>query len=150
MKTRMERFKFSCPIKIRWRDMDAYNHVNTNVYLSYLEDGRYNYLNKVLNWNWDAYAIGIGKVALEYKSPLLFKDKPRIYVSCSKVTSHSLNLEYKIAADRNGEIVTIAYAETMLELYDPKFEKQAEVSEEIIAKLAEYEGLEGLQVALGR
>jgi acyl-CoA thioester hydrolase len=35
-------------IEIRWRDMDAFNHVNNSVYLTYLEEARDEYLTRLL------------------------------------------------------------------------------------------------------
>ena len=31
---------FRMPIALRWRDLDAFNHVNNSKYLSYLEEAR--------------------------------------------------------------------------------------------------------------
>jgi acyl-CoA thioester hydrolase len=35
-------------IEIRWRDLDAYNHVNNAVYLTYLEEARDEWLERAL------------------------------------------------------------------------------------------------------
>ena len=32
---------------VRWRDLDAYNHINNSVYLNYFEEGRIAYLYKI-------------------------------------------------------------------------------------------------------
>jgi len=33
-------FKFQHPLKTRWRDLDAFRHVNNATFLSYIEDAR--------------------------------------------------------------------------------------------------------------
>ena len=39
---------FEKRIEIRWRDLDAYGHVNNAVYLNYLEEARDEWLNRTL------------------------------------------------------------------------------------------------------
>ena len=36
----MDGFEFSCPIQVRWRDLDAFSHVNNSVIASYIEQAR--------------------------------------------------------------------------------------------------------------
>jgi len=37
---KIEDFKFKHQIKTRWKDSDAFRHINNAVYLSYVEDAR--------------------------------------------------------------------------------------------------------------
>ena len=39
-KAKIEDFSFKHSIKTRWKDLDAFGHVNNAVFLSYVEDAR--------------------------------------------------------------------------------------------------------------
>ena len=47
---RIEDFHFTHKIKTRWKDLDAFRHINNAVYLSYIEDARIILLRR---WNID-------------------------------------------------------------------------------------------------
>jgi acyl-CoA thioester hydrolase len=61
-------------IEIRWRDLDVYGHVNNAVYLTYLEEGRDEWLGTTLGdaaeiWNWV-----LARVAVDYRRELALED----------------------------------------------------------------------------
>ena len=61
-------------IAIRWRDMDAYGHVNNGVYLTYLEECRDAWAQDVLgraNGGWDFVLAHIG---IDYRNQLTQAD----------------------------------------------------------------------------
>ena len=42
-----DQFSFFTKINTRWRDLDAFNHINHAMYLTYLETGRFDFLNDI-------------------------------------------------------------------------------------------------------
>ena len=62
-------------IEIRWRDVDAYGHVNNAVYLTYLEEARDAWVEKVLGPvsenTWD---FVLARVAIDYEAELTLDD----------------------------------------------------------------------------
>jgi acyl-CoA thioester hydrolase len=62
-------------IEIRWRDVDAYGHVNNAVYLNYLEEARDAWVERVLgdvsSSTWD---FVLARVAIDFKSELAQAD----------------------------------------------------------------------------
>ena len=69
-------------IEIRWRDVDAYGHVNNAVYLTYLEEARDAWIEKVLGAvsenTWD---FVLARVAIDYESELRLDDAA-VVVGC--------------------------------------------------------------------
>ncbi len=57
-------------IEIRWRDLDAYGHVNNAVYLTYLEEARDAWVNQVLGKVADTWDFVLARVAIDYKREL--------------------------------------------------------------------------------
>ncbi len=64
--------------RIRWRDVDAYGHVNNAVYLNYLEECRDRWVSNVLG---SAFGFVVVRVAIDYRSELSLEDE-EILVTC--------------------------------------------------------------------
>lgn len=68
-------------IEIRWRDMDAYRHVNNAVYLTYLEEVRDEWLEHVLGAAESVWDFVLARVAIDFRSELRQEDDA-VLVSC--------------------------------------------------------------------
>jgi acyl-CoA thioester hydrolase len=70
-------------IEIRWRDVDAYGHVNNAVYLNYLEEARDAWVQEVLGRvsgsTWD---FVLARVAIDFKAELT-QDDGAVIVTCA-------------------------------------------------------------------
>jgi acyl-CoA thioester hydrolase len=62
------------PIEIRWRDLDAYGHVNNAVYLTYLEEARDEWLERALGPDGDLWDYVIARVAIDFRRELTQAD----------------------------------------------------------------------------
>jgi acyl-CoA thioester hydrolase len=67
--------------RIRWRDVDAYGHVNNAVYLNYLEECRDRWVHDVLG---GAFAFVVVRVAIDYRRELSLDDE-EIVITCRGV-----------------------------------------------------------------
>lgn len=68
-------------IQIRWRDMDAYGHVNNAVYLNYLEEVRDAWVHQVLASVADTWDFVLAHVGIDYRNELKQSDEA-VLVSC--------------------------------------------------------------------
>jgi acyl-CoA thioester hydrolase len=68
-------------IEIRWRDMDAYGHVNNGVYLNYLEEARDRWVLEVLGDVADTWDFVLARVAIDFRNELR-QDDGEIVVRC--------------------------------------------------------------------
>jgi acyl-CoA thioester hydrolase len=68
-------------IAIRWRDMDAYGHVNNAVYLTYLEECRDAWAQQVLGGVSDTWDFVLAHVGIDYRSQLT-QDDGEVVVRC--------------------------------------------------------------------
>ena len=68
-------------IEIRWRDMDAFGHVNNSVYLSYLEDARDRWLESVLGEGGSLWDFVLARVAIDFRRELHQRDRA-VLVRC--------------------------------------------------------------------
>ena len=68
-------------IEIRWRDIDAYGHVNNAVYLNYLEEARDAWVQKVLGPVADTWDFVLARVAIDFRIELK-QDDGAVRVRC--------------------------------------------------------------------
>ena len=61
-------------IEIRWRDLDAFNHVNHVVFLTYLEEVRDEWLGRVLADPALVWGYVIARVEIDYRRELTLED----------------------------------------------------------------------------
>jgi acyl-CoA thioester hydrolase len=57
-------------IEIRWRDVDAYGHVNNAVFLTYLEEARDEWLERALGADGNAWDYVLARVAVDFRREL--------------------------------------------------------------------------------
>lgn len=69
-------------VGIRWRDMDAYGHVNNAVYLTYLEAARDAWVQRTLATVTDTWDFVLARVAIDFRSELTEGDEA-VLVRCS-------------------------------------------------------------------
>jgi len=68
-------------IEIRWRDVDAYGHVNNAVYLNYLEEARDAWVQEVLGKVTDTWDFVLARVAIDFRDELK-QDDGAVLVRC--------------------------------------------------------------------
>jgi acyl-CoA thioester hydrolase len=68
-------------IKIRWRDMDAYGHVNNAVFLTYLEECRDACVADALGKIADTWDFVLAHVGIDYRRQLTLQDE-EVVVRC--------------------------------------------------------------------
>ena len=84
-------------VEIRWRDVDAYQHVNNAVYATYLEECRDEWLERALQGAGDAWDYVLARVAIDFRRELRLEDR-YVLVSCSlgRIGNSSLTLREEI------------------------------------------------------
>ena len=68
-------------IEIRWRDLDAYGHVNNAVYLNYLEEVRDAWVQRTLGGITDTWDFVLARVAIDFRAELT-QDDGAVVVRC--------------------------------------------------------------------
>ncbi len=105
-------------IEIRWRDMDAYNHVNNAVYLTYLEEVRDEWLIGRMAARGVPIDYVVVHIAIDFKRELRQNDD-EVIVRCrlAKLGNSSIHTLEEIATI-DGQ--TAAEARAVLAVRDPK------------------------------
>ena len=97
-------------IEIRWRDLDAYRHVNNAVYATYLEECRDEWLERTLGEAGDPWDYVLARVAIDFRRELTQADEV-VLVSCRlvRVGRSSLATREEIRT-QDGELAAEAEA----------------------------------------
>ncbi|WP_250627161.1 acyl-CoA thioesterase [Pinirhizobacter soli] len=91
------------PILVRWRDLDAFNHVNNSSYLTYLEEARLQWLHHVPGW-YDENAVPVlAASSLNYRAPIAWPAELAVELYCERLGNSSLTIAHRIVdiADRH-------------------------------------------------
>jgi len=99
---RVDGFPFVHEERVRWRDLDGFGHVNNAVYLTYLEQSRFAYLEHLgLIDGLRSMTMILARVQIDFRSPLGAGDVLRIGVRPARLGTKSFELEHCLrAADR--------------------------------------------------
>jgi acyl-CoA thioester hydrolase len=124
---------FSCPVELRYGDVDAMNHVNNAVYVTLLELARVRLWQERIGFSGSARDIPIivARVAVDYRSPIGLGDRVVIGVGVKTIGRTSFTLVYRIEA--SGRLA--AEAETVQVHYDYTRGSPLPIPVELRAKL---------------
>jgi acyl-CoA thioester hydrolase len=106
-------FRFSYPLEIRFRDLDMLGHVNNAVYLSYLEQARMVYLQR-LGLRADHPTTILVRNEIDYSRPVFLLDTLEVFVRVARIGTKSLKFQYEIHANR----IPCAKASSVIVWYD--------------------------------
>ena len=129
----MKDFPFSCPVELRYSDVDAMNHVNNAVYVTFLETARVRLWQKHFDYSGSAHDIPIivARVAVDYRSPVGLEEPVEIGVAVKRIGRTSFTLAYRIEA--SGRLA--AEAATVQVLYDYSQGRPVPITGELRGKL---------------
>jgi acyl-CoA thioester hydrolase len=86
-------------IEIRWRDVDAYEHVNNAVYATYLEEVRDGLLRKALEGAGDPWDWVLARVAIDFRRELKLQDEAVVaWCEVARVGTSSVTLREGVLA----------------------------------------------------
>ena len=113
----MDGYRFTYPIQVRFRDLDALGHVNNAVYLTYFEAARMAYWMHV-NGRADLRSMDmiLARAEVDYRAPVGYGDELEVGVRCASVKRSSFVLEQALVDRRTGKLV--AQARKVLVHYD--------------------------------
>jgi acyl-CoA thioester hydrolase len=135
-------------IAIRWRDMDAYGHVNNAVYLTYLEDCRDAWAQSVLGSVSDTWDFVLAHVGIDYRSQLT-QDDGEVVVRC-RLAGYGRSSVRTLEEIRKTDGTVSANAESVIVPRDPDTLRARRLTDEERAILDEELAREADPEALSR
>ena len=91
---------FRMPVALRWRDLDAFNHVNNSNFLTYLEEARIRWF---ASWDgeWvnDAMAPLMAAVQLNYRMPIPYPSDVVVELFTDRLGTSSATIGHRIVSE---------------------------------------------------
>ena len=88
---------YTAAVSVRWRDLDAFNHVNNSTYLTYLEEARVQWLQRLPgSWS-DEHAMPVMAAStLNYRLPIEWPGEVHIELYCARLGNSSMTVAHRI------------------------------------------------------
>ena len=136
----MNLYRFSIDLEVRFRDLDAFGHVNNAVYLTYFEVARMHYWEKVFNENpYVNLRFLVVRSECDYRSQARLGDILKVAVRIPELRNSSFVFDYQITEVTTGRLVS--EGKTVQAFYDNESKKSKPIPPEIRKSISEFEGI---------
>ena len=130
----MQTFDYEHEIEVRFRDCDLLGHVNNAVYLSYLEQARIGYWQRLNGSAGVPRSFILARAECDYRAPATLGDRLVVRVAVAAVGRTSFTLDYEVLNARTRQVV--ATAKTVQVMYDYSAGRSIPIPDDVRAKLA--------------
>jgi acyl-CoA thioester hydrolase len=95
---------FKASIGVRWRDLDAFNHVNNSSYLTFLEEARLQWLRHVPGpwFNEEAMPV-LAASQINYRRPIEWPAQLCVELWCERMGNSSMTVGHRIVDEASGQ-----------------------------------------------
>lgn len=93
-------------IPLRWRDLDAYNHVNNSVFLTFLEQARIEWFDSLPTpWRTPASEPILAAASINFRRPIQYPETLRVRLFAGRVGNSSLTVAHRISAAADDSVL---------------------------------------------
>lgn len=139
-----DEYRHRTTLQVRFRDLDAFGHVNNAVFFSYAELARIRYLVDVLRPEvpFDRMPLILARVELDYRSPILFGEDVTVETRVDRVGGSSFSMSHRMTAvaASGGEGRLAADVGSVLVAYDYAAGRPIRVPDEWRDRMSAHEG----------
>lgn len=94
------------PISLRWRDLDAYNHVNNASFLTFLEEARLRWLEDECQcWHSETAAPVLASVTANYRRQLGWPTDISVELYCQRLGTTSATIAHRIVDANDSDVL---------------------------------------------
>lgn len=94
------------PMAVRWRDLDAFNHVNNSKYLSYLEEARLHWMISLPGKGMDDHVAPVVAAAqLNYRRPIAWPAQVVVELFVERLGNTSLTVGHRIVDAEDPDVL---------------------------------------------
>jgi acyl-CoA thioester hydrolase len=137
----IDEFRHRTRLEVRFRDIDAFRHVNNAAFFTYIEQARIRYLCDLLDVEAvERLPLILAAVQIDFRSPILYGQEVEIGTRVNWIGRTSFSMSHHLTATPDDRLV--AEADSILVAYDYATEKPMPVAEAWRAAFARWEGRE--------
>ena len=99
-------FRHSCPIQVRFTDIDQMAHVTNSIYLAYCDIARIGYFSEVLGEQigQSDESLVIASVTIDFLKPIFLYEKINVLTKTIKIGNKSLQMLQQIVNPETGDV----------------------------------------------
>ncbi len=99
---------FKLDIEVRWRDLDAFNHVNNASYLGYIEEARVRWFKSLSeDWAGEKAAPILAAINVNYRKPVGWPETLRVELFAERIGNKSLTLGHRILSATLDDVLYV-------------------------------------------
>jgi acyl-CoA thioester hydrolase len=87
---------FVASIAVRWRDLDAFNHVNNSTYLTYLEEARLQWMQSMGDAFDPTSTPVLAASELNYRRPIAWPAQLQVHLLCERAGNSSITIAHRM------------------------------------------------------
>ena len=93
----MSKLLYRIELKVRWRDLDAFNHVNNQSYLGYIEEARVRWFKSLSeDWANETSAPILAAISVNYRKPTGWPESLAVELFCERLGNKSITVGHRI------------------------------------------------------
>ncbi len=102
-----DEYRHRTSLQVRFRDIDAFGHVNNAVYFSFVELARIRYLLDVLQPDvpFDRLPLILARVELDFRSPIAFGEDVTVETRVDRIGRTSFGMSHRMTAGAEARLV---------------------------------------------
>jgi len=138
----VETFHCSTPVTIRFRDLDAFGHVNNAVYFTFMEMARVAYFAQIgllKSGEFPTPFFIIAEATCQFKAPIDMETPLIVQVRVSRLGNSCFDMEYRFVDDVSGTV--LASGRTVQVTFDYAVNRSVPLPDEWRAAITQLEGL---------
>jgi acyl-CoA thioester hydrolase len=125
-------------LSVRFRDIDSMGHVNNAVFLTYFEEGRKAFLEKVLKVVDPAdYPFILAHIRCDFLRPVRLGDRISLEILVGEIGDKSFKFKYRIVA-RDDPSVVYGKGESVMVLFDYQMHKTMPIPKGFLDRILRY------------
>ena len=128
----LEDYPFHVKIETRWRDLDAFGHVNNAVFATYIETARGTLFERwSLPFNGTGQSLIVASITIDYLKQIKHPTKMIVGQRISRIGNSSFDIESSIFTEQN-KLSPIANSKVVVVCFDFDNQKSVPVFQQVI------------------
>ncbi len=109
-----------CKVTIRFSDLDMFQHVNNAVYLTYFEEARVDFFDKIVDYgyDWSKEGVILARIKVDFTQPVHFKDEIFIRTKCCRIGTKSFDLAYEMFKFHEEKEILLSSAISVMVMFN--------------------------------
>ena len=135
-----DEFRHRTTLQVRFRDIDAFGHVNNAVFFSFVELARLEYVLEALQSDqpFDRLPLILARVELDFRSPIAFGEEVVVETRVDRIGRTSIDMTHRMTAGPEGRLV--GDVQSVLVTYDYAAARPMPVPAEWRLRIGLHEG----------